>query len=1022
MVSNSMFLRKYISIILLMLFTSLAVYGQKTKIYTDQYKDYRDGLELFDKQKYAAAQEKFKDVIEQINNKHDEIQVSAEYLRASCALELFNIDAHFLLSQFKLDHPDAPQSKKIPFLLGKDFYRKKEYRDAIIWFEQVDKYDLTKDEVIEFHFKLGYSYFSKKKYELAKQNFYEIKDMQSDYYAPTNYYYGHLSYIDSNYQTALESFKRIDKSPGFGAIVPYYVSQILFKQGNYQEVIDYAPAILENGKVKREAEIKGIIGSSHFKLKNYKAAIPYFEDYFRKASKRSEDDYYQLGFSYYQNKQYDKAIKYLGRVAANDDKRAQICNYILAESYIKTDNKEYAKAAFKRAYELGFDKSINEDALFGYAKSSYELAYNPYDGATEIFHKFLDEFPNSTKKNKVYEYLLDMYTTTKNYKEALKSIERIKDKNFQIKEAYQKLSYNRGVELYYKKDFNNALTQFANVRKYNIEPVLNAKSKFWIAEIKYRQEKYTEAINGYKAFKTTTGALSTKLMTLADYNIGYAYFNQKDYDNAIVSFRNFIKKSSDKEKEADANLRLGDAYYLQKEDRNAVKYYQRSIDLNQKNIDYALYQKAICSGYLQDRAEKERLLSKLLREYPNSIYAKNSKFELANTYRNQRKDTEALKLYKEIADNNPNKDQKRKALLNIGGIHLRNESFGDAEDTFEKIVREYPGTTESEAAINELEKAYLAQGKIDQFPDLLASLGVKYSQSKLDSTLWSPANQAYLNGDCENATKSLKAYLAKIPNPRHLVTANFYLGECAYLEKDYTLALTYYDIVIKKDQMHMEDALFHSANINYREKRYQAAYDNFKQLEPINSDQIKIPIMNKGLMRTANKLEKYNEAINYAGNVLADNDTKGNLEEEATMIKASANYELGEYTTAKPIFKQVVRMSNDIDKAIAKYRICEILYIEKRYKDAEDELFELIKQKPTYDYWLAKGFILLADVYVKLDDNFQAKATLQSVIDNYVGDDDIIEISKAKLEAIKAAEKAGDVQGEQEIEIDNSGE
>ena len=64
--------------------------------------------------------------------------------------------------------------------------------------------------------------------------------------------------------------------------------------------------------------------------------------------------------------------------------------------------------------------------------------------------------------------------------------------------------------------------------------------------------------------------------------------------------------------------------------------------------------------------------------------------------------------------------------------------------------------------------------------------------------------------------------------------------------------------------------------------------------------------------------------------------------------------------------------------------------IQKEYKKSEDELFLLIKQKPTYDYWLAKGFILLADVYVQKKDNFQAKATLKSVIDNYVGDDDII--------------------------------
>lgn len=998
----------HITTLILFVFWASIGHTQKTKIYTDKYKDYRDGLELFDKQKYAAAEKKFDQVIELVNNKQDEIQVSAEYYKAVCALELFNRDANFLLSQFMLDHPDAPQSKRVPFVLGRDFYRQRDYQLAIEWFEKVDKYDLTKDEVVEYHFKFGYSYFRKKKNDLAKGNFYEIKDIQSDYFGPANYYYGHLSYLDSNYQTALESFKKIETTPGFSAIVPYYIAQILFMQGKYQEVIDYAPPILEREKLKREGELNGLIGSSYFKLKQYKNAIPYFEEYFRNANSRTEDDYYQLGFSYYQVKDYEKAIKYLGRVAANDDERAQICNYILAESYIKTDNKEYAKAAFKRAYDLGFDKSINEDALFGYAKSTYELAYNPYDEATEIFHKFLDEFPNSTKKEKVYEYLLDVYSTTKNYKQALESINRIKDKNFQIKEAFQKLSYNRAVELFYKQEYTESAKYFTDVKKYNIDPSLNARSKFWLAEIKYREGKYTEAISGYNNFKTTTGARLTNLIDLADYNIGYAYFDQKDFDNAITAFRNYVEETNDIEKKADAYLRLGDAYFLKKEDRYAARYYQKAIDLNQKNIDYAIYQKAIASGYMNDDDEKERLLAKLLNEYPNSIYAKNSTFELANTYRNQRKDTEALKLYQQIVESNPNGEQKRRALLNIGGIHLRNERYGDAEDTFEKIVREYPNTTESEAAINELEKAYTLQGKIDQFPDLLSSLGVQYSQSKLDSTLWFPANQAYLNGDCDNAKKALTAYLNKIQNPANYVTANFYLGECAYLEKNYDVALGYYDLVINKKQKHYEDALFHAANINYLQERYKKSYDYYKELDPINGDQAKTPVINKGIMRTAFNLENWDIAIIYASKVLADGATNSSLEEQATMIKASSHYELGNYSTASTWFKRVVTMSNDIDKAIAKYRVCEILYIEKKYNEAEDELFEFIKQKPTYDYWLAKGFILLADVYVKLDDNYQAKATLQSVIDNYVGDDDIIETATAKLDAIKAAERAGD--------------
>lgn len=1016
-----MFLKKHISLTLLAVLFSGFLLGQQTKIYTDEYKDYRDGLELFDKQKYAAAQEKFNKTIAQISNKHDEIQVNAEYMKAQCALYLFNLDAQFLLKQFMLDHPDANQTKKVPFILGRDYYRKKDYRDAIEWFEKVDEYDLDRFEIIEFHFKYGYSLFIKEKYDLAEQHFYEIKDIESEYFAPANYYYGHLAYLKGNYQTALESFRKIDDTPGFGPIVPYYIAQILFNQEKYKEVIDYVPGILEREKIKREGEIEGIVGSAYFKLDEYEKAIPYLEGYFKKAKTRTEDDYYQLGFSYYKTGNYDKAIKYLGRVAANDDERAQICNYILAECYIKTDNKEYSKAAFKRAYDLGHDKLINEDALFGYAKTTYEISYNPYDGAVDIFHKFLDEFPNSSKKETVYEYLIDMYSTTKDFEAALKSIDKIKDKNFQIKEAYQTLSYNLGVESFFKQEYAKAIASFNNVKKYMVSPELNALSKFWIAEVKFNEGKYTEAISAYNTFKSTSGAANTEPYDLVDYNIGYAFFNQKKYDDAITAFRNFVRRTKDTEREADANLRLGDAYYTQKDDNNAVKYYSRAVVEGTANNDYALYQQAIIKGYSGENDDKEELLARLLREYPNSIYAKNSQYELANTYRNQRKDDEALAMYQQIVDNSPDGEQKRKALLNIGGIHLRNENFGSAEDVFENLIRNYPNTNESEAAINELERAYALQNKIDQFPELLSTLGVKYSQGRLDSTLWLPAEEAYIKGDCDAAKRALETYLTKIKNPRNKVKANFYLAECANLAGNEDEALTYYNLVIAFKSSHLEDALFRAADITYKRKDYKKANEYLTQLEPINREEIRIPAIQKGLMRTSYEIQDYNKAILYAGRILSNDDTKGSLEEEALMIKANSNYELRNYSLAKPIYQQVVKKSNDVDKAIAKYRVCEILFAEKKYKDAEDELFDFFQQKPTYDYWLGKGYILLSDVYVKLGDNFQAKETLKSVINNYVLDDDIIPTAQQKLDKIKKDEASGDVTGEEdEIEINGN--
>ncbi len=78
-------------------------------------------------------------------------------------------------------------------------------------------------------------------------------------------------------------------------------------------------------------------------------------------------------------------------------------------------------------------------------------------------------------------------------------------------------------------------------------------------------------------------------------------------------------------------------------------------------------------------------------------------------------------------------------------------------------------------------------------------------------------------------------------------------------------------------------------------------------------------------------------------------------------------------------------------------------HLQQKYTDAEKEVFDLVKKYPSYEHWKARAFILLGDVYVQLDDRFQAKATLQAVIDNCT-EPDLVEQAQDRLDAITTSE------------------
>ena len=96
--------------------------------------------------------------------------------------------------------------------------------------------------------------------------------------------------------------------------------------------------------------------------------------------------------------------------------------------------------------------------------------------------------------------------------------------------------------------------------------------------------------------------------------------------------------------------------------------------------------------------------------------------------------------------------------------------------------------------------------------------------------------------------------------------------------------------------------------------------------------------------------------------------------------------------------------------------LAEIYFKQNSIQKSETEILDFIEKNTPYQYWLGKSFILLADIYLSRNDEFQAKHTLKSLVENYnVADDGIIAEASKKLSVIENKEKT-----DQQNAIDNS--
>jgi tetratricopeptide (TPR) repeat protein len=737
------------------LFTTSLV-AQQTQTYIAPDAAYRNAYDLFEKQKYAEAQDAFDKIVFNAKDKNDLLVIDAEYYADLCALELFHKDAEIRLKQFLSAHPESPKCRKVKFQLGRYNYRKKNYDDAILWFRQVEIYDLQKEELAEYYFKRGYSHYELGHIDSAKIDFYEIKDIDAKYSPAATYYYAHISYTQGNYETALQGFQKLSGNETFGPVVPYYIAQIYFWQSRYADVISYAPPLLDSAK--RAPEIAHLIGASYYRTMRYKDAIPFLEKYEKGASNYTRDDAYELGYAYYKADSCSHAIEYFQKaIADSSDAIAQNSWYHLADCYLKSGDKLQSRNAFVKASQMKFDPVIREDALFNSARLSYELDFSPFNEAIVSLNEYLKEFPNTPRHDEAYTLLTNVYLGSKNYKEALASIEQLKTIGPVMQPTYQKVAFNRGIQLYNTEDYDGAALLFDKALKYPVSRELNSQAHYWKAESWYaKAEKkdttfYPKAILEYQIFQVTPGATILPNYNTANYNIGYCYFQQKQWASSMIAFRKYLTNKSAADannKIFDANLRLGDGYLRMRDYLNSAEFYGKAIEVptpDNHYKDYAMYQQAMAYGYLGKKKEKADMLKKMRETYPASDYLATSNIEEARTLHDLGMYDQALEAFRNIYNNNPKGPLAVECLQKMGLIYRSKNDPDNALIQYKKAVEMVKGngTEDFKNLMVEIKEIYIAKNQLDQWETYSESVGYSESQNIADSTTYVVATKFY---------------------------------------------------------------------------------------------------------------------------------------------------------------------------------------------------------------------------------------------------------------------------------------
>lgn len=1003
--------KKYLFIPLLLAGSFTSSYAQSS-ILVNLNQNYRTGLELLDNEKYIAAAQQFR-LVEQARQKPGAQQESnselsllkenAKFYAAVCALELGNNDAESLFQNFIKDYPLNANTKLAYFHVGKSYFAQENYQKALDWFEKTDPSTLSGKQRLEYQFKQGYAYFMLKNTEKAEPLFEIVKKEKSPYQESATYYFAYINYLNKEYKTALANFEKLKGSPTYEASYPYYITSMYYLDERYDDVISYAIPILKTSKQQYEAEMLSLIAASYFAKSDFSNAEKYFSEYYAKDKSEVKNNLfiYQYGYSLFHLKRYQESVAILEKLDT-DDVYLQSGMYTLGRSFIQLKNKEKARSAFFRSSRLDFDKFIQEEAWINYARLSYELDFNQQ--ALESTQNFLKQFPKSRKANEAKTLLGEILLTSKNYQAAIDILEPIPDKSPEAKEAYQKVTYFRGLEFYNERAFPNALSMFLRSEKFPEDKEIHALSTYWKAEASYELRKFGEAVKNFELFLDMPGADKTEVYNFANYALAYAAFEDERYGKAATYFERFLKgNDKDQKTVTDATIRLADSYFVNKSYGNALENYNKIIASKSTGEDYALFQRGMIQGLENQNDAKINTMQSLLKQFPASNYADDAGFETAYTYFNKGDLDKSKTDLTSLISQYPRSSYVPRALVTIGLVQYNQDQDDAAAETFKKVIADYGSSEEAKQALESIKNIYVDKGDSEGFISYAKTTPIgDFSLAEQDNIIFTAANNRYLKGDAKGAFEAINAYFDKFPKAIHTKEAKFIRAESLVKLGRPDEAIPDYEFILNDwTSDYTERSLVSISKLFLDQKKYNEAIVYLKRLETTADYKVHYTYAINNLLKAYSALNMPDDVIKYVA-LIKESDKSSQEEKSSSELYAGKAYlAKADTTLAVKSFNAVVEKTKTLAAAEAKYNLAAIQYAKREYKTSTKTCFDLINNLSSYDYWVAKSFLLLADNYVALKDNLQAKSTLLSLIDNYEGKDEIVQTAKDKLQKIK---------------------
>lgn len=848
-------------------------------------------------------------------------------------------------------YPVHPLTERLRLLRANLLVREGNYKEALAIYAATNAGNVPADEQVDAQLHEAIAYIHRGELQRARRLLDVIDARQSLRQMDVQYYAGYVRYAEGNYTEALPYLQTAAASHEYRNLAPVYVADCQLQTGDARQALTTIQQYLRtHPSTALTNEARRIEGEALHDTGDYHTAITALERYVGNTDAPQRTALYKLGNSYFQTKNYGRSADAFSRSAGTaNDALAQNAWLHAGIGYVHSGNKQQARMAFQQASQMNFDADVQEEALYNYALTLHDGATMGFGESVTVFEQFLNQFPKSRYRDSVSHHLTEVYFTTKNYPAALASINKIKNPNANILAAKQKVLYNLGAQHFTDGNFRNARDymqlsiesgrQATAAGSGKLMEKETADAYYWKGESEYRLGEYAAAVKDLRQYMTMAPA-NTRNGALAHYTLGYSLFKQKQYAAALPAFRSFIEKAN---RAADTNndrklaSLRGDTYNRIGDCLFSARQYDEA---------YAAYQSALEADRVNgDYALlQQALISGLRGDYDKKVALLG---QLAGEYRDS--------------------EYGADALFEQGRAYVQSGNSEKAMSTYQLLLERYPQSALSRRAENEIGMIQAENGQTDAAVQTYRNVIQKYPNS----------------AEAQTALVNLK----------DIYTAQGRISEYADIARQAGKALSADEL----DDMVQSAAVRATANGNHEQ-----ALTYYQQLEAQTPSAATRMDAQIGQLHAADAAHRADAVIAAADRLLQDGaKTSPDVAAEARLLRAHAYMTQNNTDAAVADLQALSEDTRTVYGAQGTVELAQYAYDTRQYASAETLLTTFINSGTTHSYWLARAFVLLADVYSQTDRTIEARQYLLSLKSNYTESEEINNMIDKRLQQLK---------------------